>query len=70
MAVPDVTPVTTPVVKPTVATPVLLLLHVPTPVASDKGVVLPTHKERVPVIGAGVAFTVIIVDTEHALVPI
>jgi hypothetical protein len=45
-------PVTTPVLEPTVATLVLLLLHVPPP-ASLKFVVNPAQTDRVPVIVLG-----------------
>ena len=44
---------------PIVATPVLLLAHVPPLVLDDKVVVDPAQKEVVPVIAAGTAFTVI-----------
>src|SRR3569833_174940 len=56
-AVPAATPVTIPVDKPIVATPVLPLSHVPPP-ASLSTVVAPTHTFSVPVIGAA-ATTVI-----------
>jgi len=58
-ASPATTPVTTPVADPTVATAVLLLLHVPPTVAHARGVETPTHTVAVPVIAAGVALTVI-----------
>ena len=45
-------PVTIPVVLPTVALSVLLLVHVPPP-ASVRLVVNPTHTVDVPVIAAG-----------------
>lgn len=35
-----------------------LLAHVPPAVASDKVVVKPSHTLRVPVIGAGIGYTV------------
>jgi hypothetical protein len=54
---PD-TPVTTPV-EPTVATPGLLLTHVPEPDASVKLVVLPWQTLSVPPIGSGKGLTVI-----------
>ena len=44
---------------PIVATPVLLLAHVPPLVVDERVLVDPTHKEAVPVIAAGIAFTVI-----------
>jgi len=56
--VPDVTPLTTPVVEPMVATEVLVLLHVPPDVPSVNVVVLPAQTEVVPEIVAGTAFTV------------
>jgi len=51
--VPDVTPVTTPVLEPIVATVLVVLLHVPPLVASDNVVVVPGHRNIVPVIAAG-----------------
>jgi hypothetical protein len=45
----------------TVAIPVELLLHTPLPVISPRVVVDPTHTVAVPVIGAGVAYTVTVV---------
>ena len=57
VAVPALTPVTTPVPAPTVATAVLLLLHEPPPVVLDKIVVAPTHTVSAPVIGAGSGLT-------------
>jgi hypothetical protein len=57
VAVPALTPVTTPDAVPTIATPVLLLLHVPPVEASARVVVLPTHVVSVPVTGS-IAFTV------------
>jgi hypothetical protein len=50
-------PVTTPVKEPTVAIPVLLLLHTPPP-GSDSVVVKPIQTRLVPVIGAGAEITV------------
>ena len=58
VAAPAATPVAIPDV-PIVATPVLLLAHVPPLVVDERAVVDPTHKEVVPVIGAGIALTVI-----------
>ncbi len=46
---------------PMVATPELLLAHVPPPVVEDSVVVVPAHIEVVPVIAAGIAFTVTVV---------
>ncbi len=51
---PAETPVTIPVLAPTVATPVLLLLHVPPLVALASVVVAPTQAAVVPVIEVGV----------------
>ena len=53
IAVPTPAPVTIPDV-PTVATDVLLLLHVPLAVASVNVVVLPLQTDKVPAIGATV----------------
>lgn len=58
VAVPLVTPVTTPA-ELMVATPVLLLLHEPPAVASAKVTVAPVHTLVVPVMAAGVVLTVI-----------
>ena len=58
VVVPANTPLTTPVPPPTVATKVLLLVHAPNPVASDKEVVKPAQTFVVPVIAAGNGFTV------------
>lgn len=57
VAVPAETPVTTPVEEPTVATPVLPLLHVPNNVASSSVVVELTHTVIVPVMAAGSGLT-------------
>lgn len=56
---PPAIPVTIPVL-PTVAMPVLLLLHVPPTVASLSVVVDPAQTLNVPVIDATAVFTVII----------
>ena len=66
VAVPAATPVTMPDV-PIVATPVLLLAHVPPLVVEDRVVVDPAHTEVVPVIAAGSAFTVTIAVLLHPL---
>ena len=58
VAAPAATPVAIPDV-PIVATPILLLAHVPPLVVEDRVVVDPAHKEVVPVIAAGIALTVI-----------
>ena len=58
--VPDAIPLTTPVPGATVATVVVLLLHVPPP-ASLNVVVEPRHTDAVPVIDEGNGLTVTIV---------
>jgi len=55
--VPADTPVTIPVVDPTVATPILPLLHTPPPDTLLSVVVLPEHSVIVPVIDEGVLIT-------------
>ena len=57
--VPAATVETIPEVAPIVATPVLLLLHVPLP-ASVSVAVDPRQIVVIPAIGAGVALTVVI----------
>ena len=57
---PDETPVTTPVLLTTVATPVLPLDHVPPVVPSVKVIVEPAQNAVEVEIAAGVAFTVTI----------
>jgi hypothetical protein len=57
-AVPALNAVTTPELNPTIATEVLLLVHVP-PVTLLVSVVEPVvHKDKVPLIAVGVGFTV------------
>ena len=58
VGLPAETPVTTPVDEPTVVSAVLLLLHVPPPVASLKVAELPTQTTPAPVIAAGAGLTV------------
>ena len=72
VAVPGVTPLTTPLVEPTVATAVLLLLHVPPLTASANVVFAPTHADTVPVMLAGATFTVIVavVLDKHPVTPL
>jgi len=69
IAVPPEIPVTTPVVGFTVATEVVLLLHVPGSGGGivDKGVVAPAHIDSVPVIAGatGRGLTVTIATTLH-----
>ncbi len=64
VAAPVAIPVAIPDV-PIVATPVLLLAHVPPPVVEDRLVVDPAHKAVVPVIAAGIALTVTDVVVLH-----
>ena len=61
---PDM-PVTTPVVEPIVAIAVALLLQVPPAVASNKGVVAPTHIVVVPLIALGPGLTVTMIVAEQ-----
>ena len=59
--VPTDTPVTTPVFEPTVAIPVLLLLHVPPGIGLVTSAVLPTHTwqpDEGQAIGPGAGVTV------------
>ena len=58
VGVPADAPVTTPVAALTVASAVLLLLHVPPVTVLPKAVVRPTHTFVVPVMATGVVFTV------------
>lgn len=62
---PADTPVTIPVNDPTVAKPVLLLVHVPPALVLLKAVVNPAHTLVVPVIDAGGGFTVTVVVAMH-----
>ena len=55
---PEDTPVTSPDPLLTVALAILLLVHVPPPVRSDKVVVSPVHTVEAPVGAGGVALTV------------
>ena len=64
--VPAETPVTIPVVDPTVATGKRLLLQVPPGVGSLRVVVLPSHTNVVPVIADGDGLHVMVVVTIHA----
>ena len=69
VVVPEVAPgVTTPVPRFTVATDVLLLVHVPLgdPLSLSVIVELPVHIDTLPDIStAGVAFTVMVIDAGH-----
>ena len=58
VVVPAMRPETMPELVPTVATDILLLIHVPPP-ASLRAVVRPAHTLVVPVIADGKGFTVI-----------
>ena len=58
MEVPMATPFTMPVVRPTVALVVLLLVQVPPPTPSLREVVAPTQMLVIPVIGPGAGVTV------------
>lgn len=49
---PAICPVTVPVVRPTVAASVLLLVHVPPVIASLSVSGIPVHNDVLPVIGA------------------
>ena len=64
IAVPEATPVTTPV-GDTVATAGFPLLQVPPGEASDKFIVEPTQTFERPVIGAGDAVTFTVVEVEQ-----
>ena len=66
---PPLTPVTTPVVEPMVAIPVLLLLQAPPEVASVSVVLAPEHTDGVPDIDDGAELTVTDVVTKQ-LAPI
>jgi len=67
VSIPVATPNTRPDEEPTVAIEVLVELQVPGS-TSDNNVVAPTHSDIVPVIGAGVACTVIVYIAEHPVV--
>jgi hypothetical protein len=66
--VPADTPVTTPVVKSTVATDVLVLVHVPPVVALLSVVVDATQVNSVPVMEAGGGLTVTTAVARHPAV--
>jgi hypothetical protein len=63
--VPVVIPLTMPEVDPTVATEVVLLVHVPPGVASVSVIVDPAQTLVGPPMAAGVALTVTIVVARH-----
>jgi len=62
---PPATPVTIPELEPTVASAVLLLVHVPPVVASLNVVVANGQRTIVPVIAAGSGLTVSVVVVKH-----
>ena len=62
---PEDTPVTNPVVALTVATAVLVLLHVPPNVPSVNTEVWPTHIVVVPPIAPGIGLTVTVIVAEQ-----
>ena len=66
--VPALTPVTRPVVEPTVALP-LLLVQVPPPISASK-VVAPVQTFVVPLIEDGKGFTETVTEVELAEVPV
>jgi hypothetical protein len=70
IAVPAVTPVTTPVNEPTVATAVLLLLQLPPGEDEVRVVVSPTHTLAAPLIVPGPAFTVTTVVAKQPVEPV
>ena len=63
VTVPGLTPVTIPVVGPTVAIVTAVLLQIPPGVGLVSGVVAPTHTEPAPEIAAGKGFTVMLLVT-------
>jgi hypothetical protein len=63
VAIPPAAPVTSPDADPTLAIPVLLLLHRPLP--SVNVVVDPAHNTVIPLIAGGNGFTVTIVLVKH-----
>ena len=68
MAVPELTPLTMPVL-PTVATDVAVLLHTPLPAASLNVVVDPAHTFRVPVIAPATGNELTVTIAVAATVP-
>ncbi len=66
-AVPTATPVTWPVVEPTVAMLVLLLLHVPGPATSLNVAVDPIQTCGSPIIAGGVLTTVKTIEVVQPL---
>lgn len=70
VTVPAAMPETRPVEEPMVAMAVLLLLHMPPPVASVSRVVVPTHKLEAPVIAAIVPPVTVIVIVAKQVPPV
>lgn len=68
IVVPRATPDTSPVPASIVATLVVVLAHVPPPLASLRFVMLPIHTPAEPEIAAGSGFTVITVVVIHDVV--
>ena len=67
VVVPEVTPVTTPVDEPIVATPGALLDHEPPPVLLVSVMVDPGHTVPGPTIGPAADITLTVVVTRHPL---
>ena len=65
VVVPATYPVTNPVILPTPATVVLLLLHVPAGVASLRLIVAPAHTALLPVMFSGEENTVSVAVVIH-----
>jgi len=63
VVLPALTPVAIPVVLPIVATPGVLLLHVPPAVISDNVVAVEVHNIVLPNMPVGFGFTVTVVVT-------
>ena len=68
MLVPAVTPVSKPEDSPIVATPGVLLVHVPPVTPSASVLVPPTHSVVVPVIGGAIFTVTIRVDVQGPFV--
>jgi hypothetical protein len=62
---PAATPVTSPVLDPTVAIPVMVLVHVPPAIPSLTVVVVYGHTSGTPVIAGGVGFTATVKVVTH-----
>ena len=70
MVVPALTPCTMPVAEPTVATDVVLLLHVPPVVPSVNGVVNPIHTMGLPLMGGAISETIALPDMVSVQPPV